>query len=157
MRPPALSLLPLKDVHPGTAPGWWPPAPGWWWLAGVTVLLTVLAVLALGRAWRRRRQRRAWLAAFDAAVAGAASPPEQVAVLSEWLRRAARRIDPHSDRLQGDAWLHFLDAGLPAPVFVRGPGTLLRDGAFRPALDAAAVAALRDVARQRFQSWMRDA
>ena len=39
------------------------------------------------------------------ALARAASPPAQVAAMSELLRRAARRIDPQADRLQGEAWL----------------------------------------------------
>lgn len=146
--------LPLKDVHPGVAPGWWPPAPGWWVLFAV--------VLAFGLAagwwvWRRRQRRQRAAALFDATLAASPTPVAQVAAMSELLRRAARRIDPHADRLEGDDWLRFLDAGLPSPVFQQGPGALLRDGAFRPQVDPAEVAALRDVARRRFLDWMRRA
>ena len=146
--------LPLKDLHPGVAPGWWPPAPGWWALAVVVLALS----LALGAWWRRRqRRRRAIAALFDATLAAAPTPVAQVAAMSELLRRAARRVDPHADRLEGDDWLRFLDAGLPSPTFLQGPGALLRDGAFRPEVDPAEVAALRDVARRRFLDWMRRA
>ena len=146
--------LPLKDLHPGIAPGWWPPAPGWWALAAVALVLS----LAVGWWWRRRqRRRRAIAALFDATLAAAPTPVAQVAAMSELLRRAARRVDPHADRLEGDDWLRFLDAGLPSPAFLQGPGTLLRDGAFRPEVDPAEVAALRDVARRRFLDWMRHA
>lgn len=146
--------LPLKDLHPGVAPGWWPPAPGWW-----LVLAVVLVVLLLAGGWwyRRQRRRRAIAALFDATLAAAPTPVAQVAAMSELLRRAARRIDPHADRLEGDDWLRFLDAGLPSPAFQQGPGALLRDGAFRPEVDPAEVVALRDVARRRFLDWMRRA
>lgn len=146
--------LPLKDVHPGIAPGWWPPAPGWWLLLGIALLLAFW----VGRWWlRRQRHRRELARYFDEALARAASPLAQVAAISELLRRAARRIDSDADRLQGEAWLAFLDAGFKPPAFVLGPGSLLADGAFRPAADPAAVEALRVVARRRYLQWMRRA
>lgn len=146
--------LQLKDVHPGIAPDWWPPAPGWWLLLGVALLLA----LWLGRWWLLRHRRRRELARyFDETLARTASPPAQVAAMSELLRRAARRIDPRADRLQDEAWLAFLDAGMKPPAFLHGPGALLVDGAFRPAVDPVAVEALRVVARKRYLQWMRRA
>lgn len=146
--------LQLKDVHPGIAPDWWPPAPGWWLLLGIVLLLA----LWLGRRWLRRQRRRRELARyFDEALAQAATPTAQIAAMSALLRRAARRIDPDADRLQGEAWLVFLDAGLKPPAFLHGPGALLADGAFRPAANPAAVEALRVVARRRYLQWMRRA
>ena len=143
--------LPLKDVHPGLAPAWWPPAPGWWLLAGLVLLIT-------GAAWwwlRRRRQRRAAiLRLFEDTVDAAGSPAQQVAAMSDLLRRAARRKDPLADRLQGDDWLRFLDRGMTPPSFEHGPGALLLDGAFRRDTDAGAARALRAVARERYLDWM---
>lgn len=143
--------LPLRDVHEPAAPSWWPPAPGWWIAFGV--LLVVVAVLAW---WRWRRARRLRLAArlFDDAIFAADTPARKVAAISELLRRAARRRDPVADTLDGDDWLRLLDSGLPQPVFRDGPGALLLDGAFRPAVDADAVEALRIAARARFLDWM---
>lgn len=148
----AASDLVLRDIHAAAAPPWWPPAPGWWLLA---VLALAFAALALWLAWRRRRRRHAIARLFDDAVAGAGSPAEQVAAMSELLRRAARRLDPEADRLQGDAWLAFLDQGLPSPVFATGAGALVRDGVFRRDVDETEVAGLREVARARFVDWMR--
>src|SRR5690606_11120165 len=136
------------------APAWWPPAPGWW--------LVAAAVLVRGTGiglWLhlRRKRTRALLEYFDDAVARADARVARVAAMSELLRRAARRVDPNADHLQGDDWLRFLDAGLKRPQFLHGPGALLRDGAFRPDADPAAVEALRIVARQRYLGWLRGA
>ncbi len=148
MNPP----LPLRDVHPGLAPSWWPPAPGWWLVAaGVLLLVVALAV------WRTRRRRRraAFARIFDNALAQATGPAEKLALASELLRRTARRIDRQADRLQGEAWLQFLDAGLPSPVFQTGAGALLLDGAFRPDVDPQAAQAACAAARMRYLDWVR--
>ena len=143
--------LPLKDVHPGLAPSWWPPAPGWWMVAAGGLLV------AAGAWWwlRRRRMRRAAiLQLFEDAVDAAGSPAQQVAAMSDLLRRAARRVQPGAEALDGEAWLAALDAGLPEPLFGNGPGRLLLDGGYRRELAPAQVEALRVVARLRFASWM---
>ena len=143
--------LPLKDVHPGTAPSWWPPAPGWWMVA-VGLLLIGIAIWW----WLRRRglRRAAILQLFEDTVDSASSPAQQVAAMSDLLRRAARRKDPSADRLQGDDWLRFLDHGMTPPRFEHGPGALLRDGAFRRDVDEGEARALRTIARQRYLTWM---
>ena len=146
------ATLVLRDIHQPDAPAWWPPAPGWW-------LVLAVLVLAAGAAWwwrRRRRERlRRFAALFDDAVAGAQSAPAQVAAMSELLRRAARRRDAAADRLQGEAWLAFLDAGDARASFSRGAGRLLLEGGFRRDVPPQAVAALQSLARARFLEWMR--
>jgi Domain of unknown function (DUF4381) len=139
--------LPLRDIHLSAAPGLWPPAPGWW-LLFVAVLAIVLFVL-----WyraRRRRRREALLRVFDETVSAARGAPAQIAAMSELLRRASRRRDSKADRLHGDDWLHFLDAGTRRQLFSTGPGRLLLDGGFRPRVDAGELEALRGVARACF-------
>lgn len=156
------AALLLRDIHQPPAPPWWPPAPGWWWLAGAILLL--LVIVAAWR-WRRARRQRQIAATFDAALAATTSPSAEVAAMSQLLRRAARRIDPTADRLQGDAWLTFLDQNAgrskrgdrtvsAAHSFTDGPGRLLLDGPFRREVDPEEVAALRSLARRRFQHWM---
>ena len=143
--------LPLRDIHASVAPAWWPPAPGWW-LVMVVGALALAALLAW--CWRRARRRRRHEQAFDTVMASAATPGEQLAAISELLRRAARLRDPSADRLQGDAWLAFLDAGDAAPNFTAEAGALLLDGPFQREADPAAVEALRCTARARFLTWM---
>lgn len=150
----ASPTLVLRDVHVPQGPGWWPPAPGWWLVLLAVLLLVVLPLAVL--AWRKRRQRR-WAELFDTQCHSALAPPAQVAAASELLRRAARRVDPGADRLQGDAWLHFLDgkgskAGHP---FSQGEGRLLLDGGYRRRVDPRQLEALRALARGRFLQLMR--
>lgn len=147
----AMPDLVLRDIHEPLPPPWWPPAPGWWWLAAG---LLALALGAVAYAWYRRRRLRAWQRLFDRTVDATATTPERIAAMSALLRRAARRVDPAADRLQGDAWLGFLDAGAPAPGFLDGPGAALRDGGFRRNAGDIDLAALHALARQRFVALM---
>ena len=152
------AALPLRDIHLPPAPPFWPPAPGWWLLG-----LAILAVVAGWWWWRRREaRRRARIARlFDSAVATAPTPAAELAAISELLRRAARRIDPAADRLDGEAWLEFLDQHGPketgehaAADFTGGPGRLLLDGPWRTAVPTGDVERLRPLARARFLAWM---
>ena len=139
----------LRDVHVPAAPSLWPPAPGWWLLAAAVLILS--AIIGWTR-WRRLRRMRAWQAMFDEAC-GKASPAEQVAAISELLRRAARQVDARADKLQGDEWLRFLD-GKTRSDFSEGPGRLLLEGGYRRMVDAGELASSRDLARARFLELM---
>lgn len=137
--------LVLRDVHRPPAPPLWPPAPGWWLLA------VGLAVAGVGLwLWRRARARRQarLLALFDAALASAGTPSERLARSSELLRRAARRHRADADRLDGEAWLVFLDT--PRTRFLQGPGRRLLDGPFRPDIDPREAEDAVGIARRRF-------
>ncbi len=144
------ATLMLRDVHVPASPSWWPLAPGWWLVLAVIFLIVVGIV-----AWRlavRRRQRR-WQRWFDTA-GEAHSAAEQVAAMSERLRRAARRLEPSADRLQGEAWLQFLDGKGGGHAFSQGPGRLLLDGGYRRDVAPADLAAATAVARARFLELM---
>lgn len=141
--------LVLRDVHVPVAPSWWPPAPGWWLLlATVACLIVVVLVVAM----QRRRRRKSWEQLFDAT---AALPPsgERVAAISGLLRRAARKVDPVADKLQGEAWLHFLDGG-KRDEFSAGVGRLLLEGGFRRDIGLADLERLVPLARARFLELM---
>lgn len=143
--------LVLRDIHQPPAPPWWPPAPGWWLIAAALIIVVAAAIWL----WLRRRRRRARIAAlFDEGVRNAATPAAQLAVMSELLRRAARRRDPAADKLQGRDWLVFLDGDSPHAVFSGGAGQVLAEGIYRRDIDAAEVAELRPLARSRYLQLM---
>ena len=150
----------LRDIHQPPAPSWWPPAPGWW--------LVAIALLGVAAWWWWRRQQRerkrlAMASLFDRTLEAATTSADQVAAMSELLRRAARRVNASADRLQGDAWLEFLDRpatsakrkrAIHDKPFVQGAGRLLLDGGYRREVEPEQVEALRVLARQRFLQWM---
>lgn len=141
--------LVLRDVHVPVAPTWWPPAPGWWLLlASVACVAAVILAIAM----QRRRRQKSWEQLFDAT---AALPPsgERIAAISGLLRRAARRVDPAADKLQGEAWLRFLDGG-KRDEFSAGAGRLLLDGGFRRDIGEADLERLAPLARMRFLELM---
>lgn len=143
--------LVLRDIHAAQSAPFWPPAPGWW------LLLASLALVAIALlAWRRHRRMRSHRIAglFDMAMQAADSPTARIAAMSELLRRASRRVDANADRLEGEAWLAFLDHGLKEPHFSQGPGRLLVDGGFRPHVSEQDSDALQAIARKRFIGWM---
>ena len=141
--------LVLRDVHVPAAPSIWPPAPGWW-LVGAA-LLVVVAVICLLRV-RQQRKLEARQRLFDEACRDLPASA-QVAAMSELLRRAARQVDKHADRLQGEDWLRFLD-GRAGSDFSKGAGRLLLEGGFRRDVAGADLAATRHVARARFLTLM---
>ncbi|WP_101925122.1 MULTISPECIES: DUF4381 family protein [Luteimonas] len=144
--------LVLRDIHQPPPPDWWPPAPGWWLVFGGMLLAAIVAAVVLRR---RRAVRLRYMRLFDDEVAAATTPVARLAAMSALLRRAARRIDPHADRLTGDDWMRFLDRGARTPAFSGdGVGALLRDGGFRRDLAAADVDAVQTLARQRFARLM---
>lgn len=114
--------LPLRDLHLPDAIGWWPLAPGWWF-----VLLLMVAAIGYGL-WRayvkrqynapRRYAMRA-LARCEAAYLEHRNPVTLGKQLSELLRRGMLAYAPREEvaGLTGDAWLDWLDNGMPLPYF----------------------------------------
>ena len=141
--------LVLRDVRVPAAPSMWPPAPGWWLV--VAALLTVIAVLWLLKL-RQQRKLQARQRLFDEACSDL-SASAQIAAMSELLRRAARKVDKHADRLQGEDWLRFLD-GKKGEDFSKGAGRLLLEGGFRRDVADTDLAVTRYVARARFLELM---
>nr|WP_244664038.1 DUF4381 domain-containing protein [Xanthomonas phaseoli] len=147
--------LPLRDVHLPPSPSWWPLAPSWWLVIAMVVLVVGSAFFWWWRRRQRQRQRR-WLAAFDAELARATMPAQRLAAVSVLLRRAARRVDPQADRLQGEAWLQFLDGRKRKDqVFSQGPGRAVLEGGFQRAPAVSDLPAVEALARQRFVALMR--
>lgn len=148
---PVAADLPLADVHATATAPWWPPAPGWWLLAAALLAIVAAAIWWRGRRARRRRDA---IALFDASLAAHRDAAARVAAMSELLRRAGRRRDPMADRLQGEAWLRFLDDEALPPRFDGEVGRTLLEGGFRREVPDEALRALESAARERFVAWM---
>lgn len=138
--PGSLDLLSaLRDIHEPPAPGFWPPAPGWWLLAALLLAALVAVVLYLRRRHRRARPVRAGLAELDRWIADARSGGEPAAHaerLAALLRRVAliRYPRPAVAALTGEAWLQFLDRTSNSNAFTVGPGRVLGDERYAPAM-----------------------
>lgn len=144
--------LPLLEPHLSAPPPLWPPAPGWWLVAA---LLLIASIAFAVRRHRDRRRTREYQRFFDDSLGAADGAPARIALMSELLRRAARRRDPAADRLVGDDWLRFLDDGQRIPAFSAGVGRSLLEGGFRRDVGEQEYAALREIVRERFVELMR--
>lgn len=144
MRLMVATTLALRDVHLPPAPPWWPLSPGFWLVLALLVLVGAVAGLRSASRYRRRRQLEQ---EFDRRMAGTVSPVEQVMRMAELLRRAALACDAGTAGLHGEAWLAWLDRGLPG-TFSGGAGRLLLDGGYRQHLEPAQAQALWPLARR---------
>lgn len=148
MSPP----LPLRDIQLPAEPGWWPPAPGWWVLAALLLVAFGYLALRIRRHWLQQRRRRQRLRHLEESLLAAGSEgPARIAAGSEFLRRLARRDAPQALNLQAEAWLAYLDRDLPDAPFSNGPGRLLLDGGYRPALEQEVVEAALQAVRRRVE------
>jgi hypothetical protein len=116
-------------------------------------LLLLAAAAVLWWRWRRRLERRRLERLFDDALAACDGPAQRIATMSGLLRRAARQRDPEADRLQGDDWLRFLDAGKAQGPFHDGIGRALLEGGFRREVDDVDIDTLQVLVRGRFLDW----
>lgn len=135
--------LELHDIHAPGDPAFWPPAPGWWVLAGIVLVLLSLLILKVVHAWRRQRLRRGILERIQA-LPGRVTGPELAARVSELLKRVALRRFPRKEvaRLNGAAWVAFLDRTGGDGRFANGPGRPLASGPYRKAAEFDADALL---------------
>ena len=111
-------LAALRDIHAPPVPGFWPPAPGWIALAGLGIVVGLLAAAAIARWWRAGRFRREALASLRSLRArhAAGAPDTEIAMeLSALVRRVALARHPREEvaGLAGDRWLAWLESTLP--------------------------------------------
>ncbi len=138
MNPASPTALQLRDIHLPAEPGFWPPAPGWWILAALLLVLLVWAARILLSRYRLRRQRRRILAMLGELEQESANSitPERIAQISSLLRRLALMRYPRQRvaALTGRDWLRFLDESGGNGRFSHGPGQVLANGPYQPAL-----------------------
>jgi len=116
----------------------------------IALVLLLLAIVA-AVAWRRRRQQ--WMRVFDQEIAAVNGAPSELAAIASLLRRAARQARPGSEALRDDAWWQYVDPKDTLPLAQRN---LLAEGAYRPRVDAAAVAEVRAWARARYLALLQE-
>ncbi|MCH8496873.1 MAG: DUF4381 domain-containing protein [Marinobacter sp.] len=132
MTPEAL-LADLRDIHPPTPGGFWPPAPGWWLLA-LLLLLGCLAIIYMAwRRYQRTRWRQQALRELQALAARATASNHWFAELNSLLKRCARTAaeGQHPQALTGDAWAAYLTAAA-RPDQQQAPWALLVTAAWQP-------------------------
>jgi hypothetical protein len=157
------NALPLRDLHLPEAIGWWPLAPGWW------VLIAIVAAFAAWFAWREyrlwrfnapRRHALRELERFETEYLEHRNPVVLGKQVSELLRRGMLAYAPRAEvaGLTGEAWLAWLDEGLPVPYFHTEGGKSLLQLPYRdPDGDVSDVdvGALLSAARMRLREPLR--
>jgi len=157
MANPATTELPLRDIHLPEPVSWWPPAPGWWGLLALLLLLAAAAWFWIR--WRRHRRLAATTLAereldtIEADFQAGLDAAETVRRLSVLMRRLSISLFPRSEAagLTGEAWLAFLDGPLQRPAFSSGPGRVLIEGPYRPAVASDEIQPLLVLCRE----WIR--
>lgn len=126
--PPNMEL-PLRDIHLPAAISWWPLAPGWWLLFALVVLIIVLAILCVRKAFRPSLKKKAVkeLIAIEKTFHENGDAAYCLSELSLFLRRTVL-CQKHSEPtagLTGLRWLNLLDQPLEKPEFSEGAGRIL--------------------------------
>ena len=114
--------LPLRDLHLPDPIGWWPLAPGWWLVLFVVATVVGYLVWRAFTRWQDNAARRfalRELARYEAEYVEHRNPVTLARQLSELLRRGMLAYAPRDEvaGLTGEAWLQWLDRGMPLPYF----------------------------------------
>ena len=114
--------LPLRDLHLPDPIGWWPLAPGWWFVLFVVATVVGYLVWRAFTRWQDNAARRfalRELARYEAEYVEHRNPVTLARQLSELLRRGMLAYAPRDEvaGLTGEAWLQWLDRGMPLPYF----------------------------------------
>ena len=116
------SELPLRDLHLPDPIGWWPLAPGWWFVLFVVATVVGYLIWQAYKRWQDSAARRfalRELAHYETEYVEHRNPVTLARQLSELLRRGMLAYAPRDEvaGLTGEAWLQWLDRGMPLPYF----------------------------------------
>lgn len=151
--------IPLRELQLPELTGWWPLAPGWWVLIAIAVLGLLWLLYRAVRRFKANAPRRLALRQLDLIQGNFERGENAVLVgrsLSSLLRRAMLAYAPRSEvaGLSGEAWLRWLDYGLPQNLFCDGPGRIVESLPYmnpESVDDDTDVGGLLDAVRQRLQ------
>tara|TARA_Y100000389_G_C17470958_1_gene530755 strand:- start:2043 stop:2534 length:492 start_codon:yes stop_codon:yes gene_type:complete len=118
----SFSELPLRPLHLPIPVGWWPLAPGWWVMMALIILVIGWIFLRTFQAYKLNASRRLALLNLKKIEANFLLDKDQLILtrkISNLLRRTMLAYEPRSKvaGLTGDAWMRWLDQGLPTPYF----------------------------------------
>lgn len=133
-----MDSMTLKDIHLPEPVSGWPPAPGWWLIA-IMIAALIIGGFMLFRHWTRKtalKSARSLLIQLKGT--NTSTPLATLTALSALLRRVAMSLDTRNDvaSLHGEAWLAYLDRGLPDAPFSSGVGRCLASGHYQSQLPA---------------------
>ena len=116
------SELPLRDLHLPDPIGWWPLAPGWWFVLFVVATVVGYLIWQAYKRWQDGAARRfalRELARYETEYVEHRNPVTLARQLSELVRRGMLAYAPRDEvaGLTGEAWLQWLDRGMPLPYF----------------------------------------
>ena len=134
-KPPAASIIQLKDIPLPPPVSYAPQTLGWCIVAAIVLALLLLMAFLRWRRWHRNRYRRAAQAELNALAHAAADPRQRacaLAALPVLVKRTVLAWAPRQEvaPMCGEAWLAFLDRTLPGELFARGPGRQLETLAY---------------------------
>jgi len=142
MNSPAMSELPLRDIHLPDAVSWWPPAIGWW------LLPIIIAALAYGIykliQIKKQQQKTAYrkmalkeLSLIKKNFSNQAASVECLRTISHLLRRIALSYLPREKvaSLTGTQWISQLNHLAQQAAFTNTHTELLVHGPYQQQLD----------------------
>lgn len=116
------NALPLRDLQLPEAIGWWPLAPGWWIVLAIVGAILGYVLWRTYKWWQFNAPRRfalRELARYETEFLEHRDPIRLGKQVSELLRRGMLAYAPRDEvaGLTGEAWLAWLDRGMPVPYF----------------------------------------
>lgn len=134
MMQPQDPLANLRDIHLPDAIGLWPLAPGWWFVIIIASLLFIILFYAVRRYRQTTAFKRTASQQLDRLNNQCLEDNLYLKQLNQLLKQTALAVNPREDisRLNGKAWLNFLDRDLAEPEFSQGAGQALECGPYSP-------------------------
>ena len=148
-------LANLRDIHSPPAIDFWPLAPGWWAIIIISIAILTTAIYYYKRHRNNTAFKRTAMTELHQLAIDCGDDIDFIQQLNRLLKQTALAVRPRRDiaSLNGEAWLHFLEANYKNSnqEFLSGPGQVLAQGPYqaeRPIID-------RSQLQQLVSNWIR--